>query len=145
MQGDEEAKDLLKSIITEMGAHPLMLDKKQKRNLHIAAVMASNYLVALMFSVENLLKDVDLEDGFQSLEPLVHQTVTNIFEKGPSDALTGPIARGDAESVQTHLEELRGRDQEKLYKNLGVEALKIVENSSVLKSHINIIKKILES
>ncbi len=129
LQGDKEVKEQLKPIIQKMGAKSLELTKKQKRFLHIAAVMASNYLVALMFSVENLLKDVELEEGFDALETLVHQTVTNIFEKGPADALTGPIARGDLESVQTHLSELSGRDQENLYKLLGLEAVKIAQQN----------------
>ncbi|MDZ7718977.1 MAG: DUF2520 domain-containing protein [Balneolaceae bacterium] len=129
LQGDNDAKEKLKPIIQEMGAQSLNLNKKQKRYLHIAAVMASNYLVALMFSVENLLKDAELKEGFDALETLVNQTVTNIFEKGPADALTGPIARGDVESVQTHLSELSGIDQKNLYKILGLEALKIARQS----------------
>lgn len=129
LQGDEQAKEQLKPIIDKMGAKSLNLTKKQKRYLHIAAVMASNYLVALMFSVENLLKDVELEDGFDALETLVNQTVTNIFEKGSAEALTGPIARGDLESVQTHLTELKGSDQENLYNLLGIEAVKIAQQS----------------
>ena len=132
LQRDKEAKEQLKPIIQKMGAKLLELTKKQKRYLHIAAVMASNYLVALMFSVENLLKDAELEDGFDALETLVRQSVTNIFEKGPAGALTGPIARGDLESVQTHLNELRSREQENLYKMLGLEAVKIIEKSGNL-------------
>lgn len=147
LQGDEEAKEQLRPIIQKMGAKSLNLTKKQKRYLHIAAVMASNYLVALMFSVENLLKDVELEEGFEALETLVHQTVTNIFEKRPADALTGPIARGDLESVQTHLTELRGSDQEGLYKLLGLEAVKIAQQSSSvsedkIKGLQNLLKKL---
>lgn len=145
LQGDEEAKKLLLPMIEEMGAKPLQLTKKQKRYLHIAAVMASNYLVALMFSVENLLKDVDAEDGFDALETLVHQTVTNIFEKGPADALTGPVARGDTESVQTHLQELQGREQEELYKILGLEAVKIAQQTgSVSDDKIGSLREIFQ-
>lgn len=144
LQGDEEAKEQLKPIIQKMGAKSLNLTKKQKRYLHIAAVMASNYLVALMFSVENLLKDVELEEGFEALETLVHQTVTNIFEKGPADALTGPIARGDSESVETHLKELKGRKQEGVYKILGFEAVKVAaESRNLSKKQINELRKLL--
>jgi predicted short-subunit dehydrogenase-like oxidoreductase (DUF2520 family) len=144
LQGDETGKELLKPIIGEMGAKCLMLDKKQKRYLHIAAVMASNYLVALMFGVENLLKDVDLEEGFESLEPLVHQTVNNVFEKGPTDALTGPISRGDSESVQMHLNELSGSEPEVLYKILGIEAVKIAEKGSHIPlKKLNILRELL--
>lgn len=145
LQGDQEAQEQLKPLIKEMGANSILLDKKQKRYLHIAAVMASNYSVALMYSVENLLKDVELNEGFDALETLMHQTVTNIFEKGPANALTGPISRGDSESVQTHLSELKGRDQEIVYKFLGLEALRIAENSGNLtKSDVERLKKILD-
>lgn len=146
LQGDEKARKQLAPIIREMQAKPLLLDKKQKRSLHIAAVMASNYLVALMFSVENLLKDVELDEGFDALETLVHQTVQNIFENGPTKALTGPISRGDRESVETHMKELAGRDQEKIYKILGIEALKIAELSGKLsKTNIDEIMKLFEN
>lgn len=146
LQGDEKARKQLAPIIREMQAKPLLLDKKQKRSLHIAAVMASNYLVALMFSVENLLKDVELDEGFDALETLVHQTVQNIFENGPAKALTGPISRGDRESVETHMKELAGRDQEKIYKILGIEALKIAELSGKLsKTNIDEIMKLFEN
>jgi len=143
LQGDKAGKELLKPIIGEMGANALMLNKKQKRYLHIAAVMASNYLVALMFSVENLLTDVDLEEGFESLQPLIHQTVTNIFEKGPTDALTGPISRGDTASVQKHLKELKGSEQEVLYKIMGLEAAKIAERGShIPQEKINMLRQL---
>lgn len=146
LQGDEEPKEKLKSLIEEMGANCILLDKKQKRYLHIAAVMASNYLVALMFSVENLLKDVELDEGFNAMETLIHQTVKNIFENGPTKALTGPISRGDRESVETHMKELAGRDQEKIYKILGIETLKIAELSGKLsKRNIEEIMKLFKN
>jgi predicted short-subunit dehydrogenase-like oxidoreductase (DUF2520 family) len=144
LQGDEVAKEQLRPIIDKMGAKSLNLTKKQKRYLHIAAVMASNYLVALMFSVENLLNDVELHEGFDALETLVRQTVTNIFEKGPADALTGPIERGDLESVQTHLAELKGSDQEDMYKLLGLEAVKIAEKGNKIpQEKISMLRELL--
>lgn len=132
LEGDSKEKERLKPLIEEMGAKHLLLDKKQKRYLHIAAVMASNYLVALMFSTENLLREVNISDGFGSLEKLVEQTVANIFQQGPENALTGPISRGDIQSVKTHLDELKGLEQEYLYKLLGLQALKITERSGSL-------------
>lgn len=129
LEGEPKARDQLKPLIERMGANCLLLDKKQKRYLHISAVMASNYLVALMYSAENLLKDVQVDEGFTAIEPLIKQTMENIFDKGPAHSLTGPISRGDIESVETHLNELKGREQEVLYKILGLEALKITEQS----------------
>ena len=79
------------------------------------------------------------------MEALVHQTITDIFEKGPADALTGPIARGDLESVQTHLNELSERDQEDLYKLLGLEAVIIAQNNgTVSEDKINRLRDLLQ-
>jgi predicted short-subunit dehydrogenase-like oxidoreductase (DUF2520 family) len=100
----------------------------------------------MVFRGENVRKKAELERGFDALETLVHQTVTNIFEKGPSDALTGPIARGDLESVQTHLAELEGREQEDLYKLLGLEAVKIAINSgNISQKKCRILRELLQN
>lgn len=144
LEGVRESAELLQPIIKKMGAKPIRLDKDQKRILHISAVMASNYLVALMFSTENLLKDAGLHDGLNILQSLVHQTIKNIFEKGPENALTGPIARGDLHSVETHLNVLEGREQEGLYKLLGLEALQITKNRGNLsKAQIDGLEQLL--
>ena len=44
--------------------------------------------------------------------PLVRATVDNVGELGPADALTGPVARGDARTVARHLDELSGDDRD---------------------------------
>ena len=130
LEGDEELKQKLIPVIQNMGAHPFVLTAAGKQSLHIAAVFASNYLVALMGSVEQILKLNNIENGLQVLKPLIEQTADNIFEKGVEEALTGPISRGDTETVKAHLNHLSNTPElQALYKLLGLAAVDIAKTS----------------
>ena len=65
--------------------------------------MASNFLIALEATAEELLAAAGIEDGRDLLAPLVLRSAANWAQHG-STALTGPIARGDEDTVRRHLE-----------------------------------------
>ena len=65
--------------------------------------MASNFLIALEATAEDLMAAAGIDDARSLLAPLVLRSAANWAEHG-SDALTGPIARGDEETVRRHLE-----------------------------------------
>ena len=139
LEGDDELILDLEAIIDQMGAHSLRITADQKRVIHIASVIASNYLVSLMHISDTLLKDAGIHESLEIIQPLVTQTVHNIFKKGVNESLTGPISRGDFESVQHHLNHLKmNHPYSDIYKLLGVEALSIVqENKGLDKETIN--------
>jgi predicted short-subunit dehydrogenase-like oxidoreductase (DUF2520 family) len=146
IESENSAKEDLISFVRQMNATPLTFTAEQKQAMHIAAVFASNYLVSLMENVENLLKDDGIEEGLKVLEPLIRQTVQNIFEKGVQQSLSGPISRGDSKTVGLHLNYLkRDKQKELLYKLLGSTALKITrEVGSVEEKAQQKLKKLLE-
>jgi predicted short-subunit dehydrogenase-like oxidoreductase (DUF2520 family) len=82
---------------------PFEVPEGSRAAYHAAASMASNFLIALEVSAEELLSAAGVEDGRELLAPLVLRTAANWAESG-STALTGPIARGDEETVRRHLE-----------------------------------------
>ena len=128
VEGDEQAKVLLKGIIQEMGANHLDVSAPEKRALHVAAVFASNYMVTLFHEAENILQQANITAGITVLKPLIQQTAENIFRKGTVDALTGPASRGDTESIRKHLEQIRDDNRRNdLYKLLGSIAADITE------------------
>jgi len=92
---------------------------------HAAAVMASNYLAALVASSVRLLCRAGLEEdeALRAVLPLARGTLDNIGEMGLARAVTGPIVRGDAETVGLHLRTLEGPERE-LYRALGCELLR---------------------
>ena len=82
---------------------PFEVPEESRAAYHAAASMASNFLIALESSAEELLAAAGIEDGRELLAPLVLRSAANWSEHG-SDALTGPIARGDERTVEAHAE-----------------------------------------
>jgi predicted short-subunit dehydrogenase-like oxidoreductase (DUF2520 family) len=81
-------------LATTLGMTPFTVPDADRAAYHAAASIASNYLVTLQAAAERLLgHDRDV------LVPLVRATVENWARLGPGRALTGPIARGDEETV----------------------------------------------
>jgi predicted short-subunit dehydrogenase-like oxidoreductase (DUF2520 family) len=128
LEGQKELCEGLEGFVGTMGSKPLRVQKKQKQMLHIAAVFASNYVVTVLHKAENLLKDQGIDNGLEPLEPLIRQTIENSLNLGTLEALTGPIARGDAESVRKHLKALKDDSvSTQLYRVLGMQTLKIAQ------------------
>jgi predicted short-subunit dehydrogenase-like oxidoreductase (DUF2520 family) len=78
---------------------------------HAAAAMASNFLIALEESAAELLAAAGVENPREVLAPLVLRSAAN-WADGGLDALTGPIARGDRDTVGLHLSALAERAPE---------------------------------
>ena len=77
---------------------PFDVPEESRAAYHAAAAIASNFLVALETSAEELLEAAGVEDARELLAPLVLRTAANWAERGAA-ALTGPIARGDEATV----------------------------------------------
>ena len=97
------ALDLARELAEICQMSPFEVPEDSRAAYHAAASIASNFLIALETSAEDLLRAAGIEDGRQLLAPLVLRTAANWAEHG-SGALTGPIARGDEATVQRQLE-----------------------------------------
>jgi predicted short-subunit dehydrogenase-like oxidoreductase (DUF2520 family) len=84
-----------------LGLEPFELDDEERPAYHAGAAIASNYLVTIHWAAAELLRAAGAPP--EALEPLMRRTIENGFE------LTGPIARGDWETVERHLAEIRAR------------------------------------
>jgi predicted short-subunit dehydrogenase-like oxidoreductase (DUF2520 family) len=100
-----DAQDAVSALARRLGMRPFALAEERRSVYHAAACMASNYLVALEESAAELLGEAGIEDARELLAPLVLRTAANWAERGP-EALTGPIARGDEETVAGHLDSI---------------------------------------
>jgi predicted short-subunit dehydrogenase-like oxidoreductase (DUF2520 family) len=97
-----EAVELARALAEHLGMRPFEVPEEHRAAYHAAASVASNFLVALQESAADLLSATGVEDARELLAPLVLRTAANWSERG-GDALTGPIARGDTETVRSHL------------------------------------------
>ncbi|MEX2100643.1 MAG: DUF2520 domain-containing protein [Acidimicrobiia bacterium] len=109
-------------LAVSLGLRPFRIDDSQRVAYHAAATVASNHLVALMGQVARLAEAAGVPPA--ALLPLVRSTLENVDSLGPADALTGPIARGDVDTVARHLDALPA-DERAVYRALALEALRL--------------------
>lgn len=82
----------------------LAVPAARRATYHAAAVLASNCFVALLDAALELLKEAGVERtaALRALAPLVRASCENVLALGPAAALTGPVRRGDVETVRRH-------------------------------------------
>lgn len=103
-EGSAGAGLAARHVAESLGVSLLAIAKHDKVLYHAAAVVASNYLVALLDQASSIMRHVGMDPAH--LMPLVRGTLANIARHGGA-ALTGPVARGDWDTVRAHAEALR--------------------------------------
>jgi predicted short-subunit dehydrogenase-like oxidoreductase (DUF2520 family) len=98
---DERSLRFAERFAGLLGLRPVEVPETARAAYHAAASIASNFLVTLEESAAELLARAGVDDARELLAPLVLRTAANWSELG-ADALTGPIARGDEETVARH-------------------------------------------
>jgi predicted short-subunit dehydrogenase-like oxidoreductase (DUF2520 family) len=109
IEGDPAAREMARMAATDLGATVHTIRTDAKTLYHAAAVVASNYLVAVMDIALKMLESAGISktEGFAVLKPLIEGTLRNIEKSGTENALTGPIARGDVQTVNEHIAALK--------------------------------------
>ncbi|WP_312172546.1 DUF2520 domain-containing protein [Microbacterium sp.] len=92
-----EALSVAEKLATALGAHPFRVDDGHRAEYHAAASFASNFVLTVLDAAERLAAPAGVQRAH--LAPLVRQTVENWTASGAAAALTGPIVRGDDETV----------------------------------------------
>lgn len=128
VEGDEVGISTAASAAEALGVECQVINPDGKSLYHAAACVASNYLVVLLELALSLEESAGLsrQKALLALEPLVKGTLQNIKEQGTVEALTGPVARGDLDTIKMHLSEMSDKpQQQRLYRVLGQSALEI--------------------
>ena len=85
-------------LATTLGMRTFRVEDRDRAAYHAAASIASNFLMTLEWVAERLASTAGVDR--EALFPLVSAAVRNWGAVGPESALTGPIARGDAQTVE---------------------------------------------
>jgi len=111
-EGDAAAIAVLRPLFEGIGAQVATIDPAGKTLYHAASVLVCNDLNALMEAGLRVYEKsgLDRATAQQMMEPLVRETLDNVFALGTVRALTGPVARGDAEVVRRQLAALESFD-----------------------------------
>lgn len=130
LSGEPEALIAGERLARALGARTIRIPTSRRVLYHASGVFASNYLLVLLDASRRLLVQAGVgdDDAVAALLPLVRSTLDNLEAFGTAEALTGPVSRGDAETVDLHLRTLDPRDQV-LYRTLGREALEVVRET----------------
>lgn len=140
MEGDSEAIESLSALFQSFGSVTYAIQRDQKIKVHIAGVLASNYLVTLSHQALLCLQEagVDKEMAMDMVINLMKGTVSNLEKtKSPEQALTGPIQRGDLTTLSNHLDAARSPVQKELYARLGQATVHLTNHSDGIKAELN--------
>jgi len=126
IDGDAVAREASRAIAAAIGARVLEIPEGAKARYHAAAVIASNFPVVLLSLASQLLtaSGVDAEAARGALSTLLSAAAENLRAHEPRAALTGPVARGDVDTVRAHLAALASSPALlEIYRALSREAL----------------------
>jgi predicted short-subunit dehydrogenase-like oxidoreductase (DUF2520 family) len=151
LEGEGNRLQSVRQILMQTGNRFFSISSEHKTLYHLSACILSNYLVTLMdCGLAALSKSgIDPGDGFLAMRPLIEGTLSNIARLGPAKALTGPIARGDAGTIQRHLEALNTPGLEDIgliYRQMGLQTLELASQTALSSMEkIAAVRQLLES
>ncbi len=100
-----ETKDLAERLVADLGGRPIWVPEDKRTLYHAGLAHGANHLVTLVTEAMDLLRASGADDPAGTLRPLLTAALDNALTSGDA-ALTGPIVRGDVETVRAHLHDI---------------------------------------
>ncbi len=109
LEGREPALATGRWLAEKLGMRPFVVRLGSKALYHLALTIASNHAITLMALASEVLESAGIgaEEAAALVQPLVAGTLENLHLHTPEKALTGPVVRGDSETIGRHLTALR--------------------------------------
>ncbi len=134
IEGDAGALALLEPALLAIGARPVAIEASAKTLYHAAAVFASNYLVTVLDAAVRAYQAAGIAEPVarELMAPLVGETVANVMRMGAPPALSGPIARGDMQTVARQQAALDAWDSDTgaLYRALAAATMDVARRKT---------------
>jgi predicted short-subunit dehydrogenase-like oxidoreductase (DUF2520 family) len=146
---DVNLREWSAELVRDLGGIPFEVPAEVKPLYHAAACMASNYLTTLINAAVEIYLSLGLsrDEATGALWPLIAGTLKNIEAKGSVQALTGPISRGDAGTIEEHLSVFREKLPVYLpaYCAMGLLTLELsIKKNTITPESAEVIKIILK-
>lgn len=128
IEAEPAQRALTASLAAALGLQPFFLAAEHKARYHAALSISANYLVTLAGFAEDVLAPLGLPNNQSRalVSGLMQQSFHNYQTLGPEAALTGPIVRGDRDTVATHLQALKPEEVQ-LYQALGIATVRLAQ------------------
>ncbi len=109
VEGDASAVRLARRVVRDLGGDAFLLPAARKAAYHAWATFTSPLLLAFLVTLEEAAVAAGLtrRDSRRKSLPIIRQTLANYARLGPRDSFSGPIIRGDVDTVAQHLAVLR--------------------------------------
>lgn len=145
-EGDDEALSVVCPIFENIGNEVCVIEEEKKVRYHAAASLVSNMMIGLYQMGINMLIDCGFRetDARCLVKPLVEGNVHNLLSASPEQVLTGPIERGDVETIKKHLTQLTHQERS-VYVNLGQTLTEIAKRKNAHKDYAAIEKMLDEA
>lgn len=127
LEGDAKAVTIAGAIVRSLGAKPFRIAREQKAAYHAFGFFSSPLLVALIAAAQQAagLAGLSEHQALELMEPIIRRTLDNCFRQSPQKAFSGPLRRGDVETIRKHVDVLSQRPELlAVYRALSAIALK---------------------
>jgi len=109
----EDDRALTESLVADLGGRAMWVPEERRTLYHAGLAHGANHLVTLVAEAMEILSAAGADDPAATLRPLLTAALDNALEDGDA-ALTGPIVRGDVETVRAHVADLRATSPQTL-------------------------------
>lgn len=145
LEGTQRAIDIFKPVIEDLDARLIVIPPENKKIYHTMCVMASNLMLGFLDSINELGIEAGLnnEQVLEIILNLAQDTLRTAREvKSLTDALSGPILRGEVQTVEHNLGSLEKHpEQRELYRQLSLRVLEMARKRGLEGGKIKRIKK----
>jgi predicted short-subunit dehydrogenase-like oxidoreductase (DUF2520 family) len=135
ISGDPAATDWARELVALIPGRIISSEPGKSALFHAAAVMACNYQTTLIDAALEAMEcaGANREEALAALAPIARATLENTLRMGPQAALTGPISRGDTETVRRNIDALRAvsRPSQELYRAAGLRTISVAVRSGL--------------
>jgi len=109
IEGDRAASRVARQIVRKLGGESFSLPAARKAAYHAWATLTSPLLLAFLVTLEEAARAAGFtrKDARRKSLPIIRQTLANYSRLGPAQSFSGPLVRGDAETVARHLSVLK--------------------------------------
>ena len=135
--GFEAENEAVREWVNTLNLNILSLNSHQKIKYHLSAVLVSNYLVSLInLGIEQLVSiGIDEDHAEKALLPLIQDTIHNVQSVGHKNALTGPVVRGDVQTIKNHMSQLDSKTR-LIYQELGAYTVSLTQHDENMRQQL---------
>lgn len=137
--------EFMQNLATSLGGRGIEIPGGMRPLYHASAVLSCGHLSTLLDAAVGLWTSMGFtqEDGVRAAVPLARATIEAIERQGPAEAVTGPVVRGDADTLAAHLELLTRHAPHllPLYRQLAESSLPLARAKGIQEPQLDLLRR----